>query len=62
MADAALDYLLSLAQEKPHRWHHPHALSPRASKALLSAARVWALYGWAHYLPPDDIQAILPRG
>ena len=31
---------------------------PRASKALLSAARVWAYMAGRDYLLPDDIQAI----
>lgn len=58
VADAALDYLLSLVQESRTASITPHALSPRASKALLSAARVWAYMAGRNYLLPDDIQAI----
>lgn len=58
VADAALDYLLSLVQESRTASITPHALSPRASKALLSAARVWAYMAGRDYLLPDDIQAI----
>jgi MoxR-like ATPases len=58
VADAALDYLLSLVQESRTAGITPHALSPRASKALLSAARVWAYMAGRDYLLPDDIQAI----
>jgi MoxR-like ATPase len=58
VADAALDYLLSLVQESRTAGITPHALSPRASKALLSAARVWAYMAGRDYVLPDDIQAI----
>ena len=58
VADAALDYLLSLVHESRYGAITPHALSPRASQALLSAARVWAYMAGRDYLLPDDIQAI----
>ena len=58
VADAALDYLLRLVQESRYGAITPHALSPRASQALLSAARAWAWMAGRNYLLPDDIQAV----
>jgi MoxR-like ATPase len=58
VADAALDYLLSLVQESRTAGITPHALSPRASRALLSAARAWAYMAGRDYVLPDDIQAV----
>lgn len=59
-ADAALDYLLALVDASRKSGLSPHALSPRASKALLAAARGWAFLHQRDYLIPDDIQAIFP--
>ncbi len=58
VADAALDYLLRLVHESRYGGVAPHALSPRASQALLSAARAWAWMAGRNYLLPDDIQAV----
>ncbi len=58
VADAALDYLLQLVHESRYGGVTPHALSPRASQALLSAARAWAWMAGRNYLLPDDIQAV----
>lgn len=57
-ADAVLDYLLALVQESRRNDLSPNALSPRASRALLAAARAWAYMAGRDYLLPDDIQAI----
>lgn len=57
-SDAALDYLLALVQESRRGDLSPNALSPRASRALLAAARAWAYMAGRDYLLPDDIQAI----
>jgi MoxR-like ATPase len=57
-ADAALDYLLALVDASRQSGISPHALSPRASRALLAAARGWAFLHQRDYLIPDDIQAI----
>lgn len=59
-ADAALDYLLALVDASRQSGISPHALSPRASRALLAAARGWAFLHQRDYLIPDDIQAIFP--
>ncbi len=58
VADAALDYLLRLVHESRYGGITPHALSPRASQALLGAARAWAWMAGRNYLLPDDIQAV----
>lgn len=58
VSDAAMDYLLSLVQESRSGELTPHALSPRASRALLAAAQAWALMAGRDYLLPDDIQSV----
>ena len=58
VSDAAMDYLLSLVQESRTGELTPHALSPRASRALLAAAQAWALMAGRDYLLPDDIQSV----
>lgn len=59
-SDAVLDYLLRLVQTSRKSGVAPHALSPRASRALLAAAQAWAFLHQRDYLIPDDIQAIFP--
>ena len=54
-ADAVLDYLLALVQESRRNDLSPNALSPRASRALLAAARAWAYMAGRDYLLPDRI-------
>ncbi|MBY6093351.1 AAA family ATPase [Ferrimonas balearica] len=58
--DAVLDYLLDLVacSRRPEMDCAP--LSPRASRALLAAARAWALLSGRNYLVPDDVQAVFP--
>lgn len=51
-----LDYLLDLVSAS--RQSSQHALSPRASKALLQCAKAWALLAERDYVIPDDIQAV----
>lgn len=51
-----LDYLLDLVAAS--RQTNQHALSPRASKALLQCAKAWALLAERDYVIPDDIQAV----
>ncbi len=58
VSDAAMDYLLSLVQESRSGELTPHALSPRASRALLAAAQAWAFMAGRDYLLPDDIQSV----
>ena len=58
VSDTAMDYLLSLVQESRSGELTPHALSPRASRALLAAAQAWAFMAGRDYLLPDDIQSV----
>ena len=59
-SDALLDYILRLVEatrtQQPFAW----GLSPRASLALLAAARAWALLAGRDYVIPEDVQAVLP--
>lgn len=59
-SDAILDYLLRLVTFSRESELFANALSPRASKALLLAARAWAVTDDRDYLIPEDIQAVLP--
>ena len=55
-----LDYLLALVQESRQSDLIPNPLSPRASRALLPAAKAWAFLDNRNYLLPDDLQAVFP--
>ncbi|GGO74389.1 AAA family ATPase [Bowmanella pacifica] len=59
-SDAILDYILRLVTFSRESELFANALSPRASKALLLAARAWAVTDDRDYLIPEDIQAVLP--
>lgn len=58
--DAVIDYLLALVNETRINRQYPHALSPRASKAILAAAKAWAFIDGRDFVLPDDIQMVLP--
>ena len=55
-----LDYLLALVEESRRNELIPNPLSPRASRALLAAAKAWAFLDHRDYLLPDDLQAVFP--
>jgi MoxR-like ATPase len=59
-APAFLDYLLALVQESRQSDLIPNPLSPRASRALLAAAKAWAFLANRDYLLPEDLQAVFP--
>ncbi len=59
-SDAILDYVLRLVTFSRESNEFANPLSPRASKAILHAARSWALIEGRDYVIPEDIQAILP--
>ena len=59
-APAFLDYLLALVQESRRNELVPNPLSPRASRALLAAAKAWAFLANRDYLLPEDLQAVFP--
>lgn len=56
-SDAVLKYLLALV-EFSRQQGQTSGLSPRASIALLHAAKAWAMIEQRHYLVPEDIQAV----
>ncbi|GAB3022964.1 AAA family ATPase [Bowmanella dokdonensis] len=59
-SEGILDYILRLVTFSRESDLFANALSPRASKAILQAARSWALLHERDYLIPEDIQAVLP--
>ncbi|MDD2051209.1 MoxR family ATPase [Pseudomonas putida] len=59
-SDALIDYVLRLVTATRNQAQFAWGLSPRASLALLSAARAWALLTGRDYVVPEDVQAVLP--
>ena len=57
---ALLDYLQALVDHSRSSPDYMNGLSPRASLALLNAARAWALMNDRNEVQPEDVQAILP--
>lgn len=60
VSDAIVQYILRLVTFSRESELFANPLSPRASKALLHAARSWALINGRDYLVPEDVQAVLP--
>jgi len=58
-SDALLDYLLSLVENSRHR-SDMLPLSPRASKAILRAAKAFAMINQRDYVSADDVQQVFP--
>ncbi|QSX35318.1 AAA family ATPase [Shewanella avicenniae] len=56
-SDALLSYLLALV-DASRNLNEGYGLSPRASKALLAAAKAWAYLEGRQYLVPEDVQAV----
>jgi MoxR-like ATPase len=59
-SDALVDYVLRLVEATRSQAQFAWGLSPRASLALLAAARAWALLLERDYVIPEDVQAVLP--
>ncbi len=59
-SDALVDYVLRLVDATRSEPQFAWGLSPRASLALLSAARAWAFLAKREYVIPEDVQAVLP--
>jgi MoxR-like ATPase len=59
-SEALLDYVLRLVEATRSQAQFAWGLSPRASLALLAAARAWALLAGRDYVIPEDVQAVLP--
>jgi MoxR-like ATPase len=60
VSDDLLVYLLRLVQYSRSQAQFALGLSPRASLALLGAARAWAFIDGRDYVIPEDVQAVLP--
>ncbi|HZN23244.1 MAG TPA: MoxR family ATPase [Burkholderiales bacterium] len=59
-APALLDYVQSLVEYTRDSPEYANGLSPRATLALLHAARAWALIAGREHVVPEDVQAVLP--
>jgi MoxR-like ATPase len=57
---ALVDYVQALATHTRHAADYVNGLSPRATLALLHAARAWALMAGRGHAMPEDVQAVLP--
>jgi MoxR-like ATPase len=60
VSDALVDYVLRLVDATRSQPNFAYGLSPRASLAILSAARAWAMLLGRDYAIPEDVQAVLP--
>src|SRR5690606_38110134 len=60
VSDALVDYVLRLVQATRSQPQFACGLSPRASLALLAAARAWAFLAGRDYVIPEDVQPVLP--
>jgi MoxR-like ATPase len=58
--DDLLDYAVGLAAFTRNHPRVALGASPRASLALLQAAKAWALLGGRAFVSPDDVRAIAP--
>jgi len=54
-----IDYIQALAQESRQNGMFAEGLSPRATIALLQAARAWAAMEGRNHVIPEDVQAVL---
>ncbi|ALM91059.1 AAA family ATPase [Alteromonas stellipolaris] len=58
VSDDVINYILRLVTESRLQGRYPTPLSPRASRALLQAAKAWAYMHDRVFVTPDDVQAI----
>jgi MoxR-like ATPase len=58
-SDKLIDYLQALAQASRSGKLFAEGLSPRATLALLQAARAWAALEGRDHVIPEDVQALL---
>jgi MoxR-like ATPase len=59
VSGALVDYVQALAQASRQNGMFAEGLSPRASIALLQAARAWAALEGRNHVIPEDVQAVL---
>jgi len=60
VAPALLDYVQALVEHTRRAPDYVAGLSPRASLALVQAARAWAYIEGRDTVIPEDVQAVLP--
>jgi MoxR-like ATPase len=58
-SSALIDYVQALAQASRQNGMFAEGMSPRASIALLQAARAWAALEGRNHVIPEDVQAVL---
>ncbi|MFT4928900.1 MAG: MoxR-like ATPase, partial [Phenylobacterium sp.] len=58
--EPVIDYILRLVTLTRVSDDYPHALSPRATIALLKAAKAWAIIDNRDYVTHEDVQIVLP--
>ncbi|QQX82225.1 AAA family ATPase [Shewanella sp. KX20019] len=58
-SDSLLKYILALVNVS-RELNEGTGLSPRASKAILKAAKSWAMINGRNYVVPEDVQTIFP--
>lgn len=59
-SNSIIEYVLRLVTLSRESDNFPNPLSPRASKAILHAAKAWALLNGREFVIPEDVQAVLP--
>lgn len=59
VSDALVDYVQALAQASRRNGLFAEGMSPRASIALLQAARAWAALEGRNHVIPEDVQSVL---
>lgn len=59
-SDSLLKYILALVNASRNK-NEAVGLSPRATKAILQAAKAWALISGRHYVVPEDVQVVFPH-
>lgn len=60
-SDALISYVMRLVQATREHEQLSCGLSPRASLALLNAAKAWAYLEGRNHVIPDDVQAVFPH-
>jgi MoxR-like ATPase len=58
-SSALIDYVQALAQASRQSGLFAEGMSPRATIALLHAARAWAALEGRNHVVPEDVQAVL---
>ena len=58
-SDSLIKYILALVKTS-RELDEAIGLSPRASKAILKAAKSWAMVQGRQYVVPEDVQTIFP--